>query len=401
MEEDHNPVASMIGFASSDSENVPDDQVLGPFPLIDEVLQCQISQWYSIFSNLPDDQPRKNVTISTIFIDKVPSTFREYILSDGVRLPLDATILSSCAPRERTKDEEEDVWSSDDENENEDDELSDDCSQPPQQFHFPELNQQIQQAITSLGGAVIPKLNWSTPKDASWVNCGTIKCKTPGDIYLLIKSSDFCLHDVLLHALKDCQDYQNKTHNTNENNGDDGDVVDTETNNPPPLQLALRKWCNLHPSMEFRCFVRRHELLAISQRNHTQHYPHLMHDWPRLRDEIIDFFDETIRHRFANATISNYVFDVYLDKKDRVWILDFNPWSCSTDSLLFEWSELLTLDEEDDPHVRIVETNNQVRQDPLASYRAPIDTVNLASMTGGDASQFEEFMKKCQKPSSL
>lgn len=58
------------------------------------------------------------------------------------------------------------------------------------------------------------------------------------------------------------------------------------------------------------------------------------------------------------------------------------------------------MDVEEDPHFRIVETNNQVRQDPLASYRAPIDTVNLASMTGGDVSQFEDFMKQCQKPSS-
>jgi hypothetical protein len=68
--------------------------------------------------------------------------------------------------------------------------------------------------------------------------------------------------------------------------------------------------------------------------------------------------------------------------------------------LLFEWSQLQTLDVEEDPHFRIVETNNQVRQDPLASYRAPIDTVNLASMTGGDVTQFEDFMKQCQKPSA-
>jgi hypothetical protein len=86
--------------------------------------------------------------------------------------------------------------------------------------------------------------------------------------------------------------------------------------------------------------------------------------------------------------------------KQKIWILDFNPWSRSTDSLLFEWSEILTLDMDDDPHFRIVETNNQVRQDPLASYRAPIDALDLVSITGGDSNNFEEFMKQCQKPSS-
>ena len=126
-----------------------------------------------------------------------------------------------------------------------------------------------------------------------------------------------------------------------------------------------------------------------------------MRDYPRIRDQLLDFFEDTIRDRFANGTISNYVVDVYMDQKQRVWILDFNIWAKSTDSLLFEWSELLTLDLEDDPHFRIVETENEVRQDPLASYRAPIDTVSLAGMTGGEAKQFEEFMKQCRKPSEL
>lgn len=124
-----------------------------------------------------------------------------------------------------------------------------------------------------------------------------------------------------------------------------------------------------------------------------------MQDLPRIRDQLLDFFEDHVRHRFSNGSISNYVVDVYLDQKQRVWILDFNIWARSTDSLLFEWSELVTLDIEDDPHFRIVETDNEVRQDPLASYRAPIDTVDLASLTGGDMTQFEEFMKQCEKPS--
>jgi hypothetical protein len=113
----------------------------------------------------------------------------------------------------------------------------------------------------------------------------------------------------------------------------------------------------------------------------------------------LDFFEESIRYVFADGNFPNYVLDVYLDQKERIWVLDFNIWARSTDSLLFTWSELLTVDVEDEPQFRIVETNQQVRQDPLASYRAPIDAVDLASMAGGDANQFEKFMKECQKPS--
>jgi hypothetical protein len=295
MDEENDPIASMIGTAFNGEENRTEssgEAAPGPLPFQNDLLQCQLSTWYPTFSKLSSDQKRSNVTIATTILADLPPDFRDYLLSDGVRLPLEATSLSSCAPKE----EDDHGWSSDEDDNNDN---NSDCSQPPQQFYFPELNKLIHNAIESHGGSIIPKLNWSSPKDAAWVNCGSIKCKTPGDVYLLLKSSDFCLHDVLLHSLKDdCQDYDGTTH--------------------PPLYLALRKWCNLHPNMEFRCFVRQHELLAISQRHHTQHYPHLMQDYPRIRNQLLDFFEDTIRHRFANGTVSNYVVDVYLDKKDRV-----------------------------------------------------------------------------------
>ena len=151
--------------------------------------------------------------------------------------------------------------------------------------------------------------------------------------------------------------------------------------------------------MEFRCFVRGHEMIAISQRNHTQHYSHLLQDQRRIQAALLSFFDDTIRNRFADGQIPNYVMDVYLDQKNRVWLLDFNLWARSTDSLLFEWSELIIMDADDEPQFRVVETANQVRQDPLASYRAPIDTLNLASLTGGTSKNFEDFMKRCHQES--
>ena len=175
------------------------------------------------------------------------------------------------------------------------------------------------------------------------------------------------------------------------------------------MQLVLRKWCHFHPSMEFRCFIRHDDLLAISQRNHTQHYPHLSQDvssW--MTTKLLDFFYDTIQHVFAKDSdsgsasasddVHNYVVDMYIDQKQRVWLVDFNVWGRSTDSLLWEWSELTTLDLEEEPYVRLVETAQQVRQDPLSSYRAPIDTVDLASMTQGDKTEFEDFMKQCEKP---
>ena len=95
------------------------------------------------------------------------------------------------------------------------------------QIKFTELDAQIRRVITKYDGAVFPKLNWSSPQvrlvavlefqarstelkpkqDAAWMLPGsTLKCQSPADVYLLLKSSDFISHD-LDHAFDSCTDY--------------------------------------------------------------------------------------------------------------------------------------------------------------------------------------------------
>jgi len=51
--------------------------------------------------------------------------------------------------------------------------------------------------IEDFDGAVFPKLNWSSPKDATWISTtGTLKCETVSEIFLLLKSSDYITHDL-------------------------------------------------------------------------------------------------------------------------------------------------------------------------------------------------------------
>ena len=107
-------------------------EFMGPYPTVKEVLACQFSSWYDTFANIqPLQKPktkdsnddydfpltRKNVTIPSIIIEDIPDhdIFREYLLSDGVRLPTDATKLSSCAGMnfvsEDADSEDDDNWS--------------------------------------------------------------------------------------------------------------------------------------------------------------------------------------------------------------------------------------------------------------------------------------------------
>jgi hypothetical protein len=131
---------------------------------------CQFSSWYETFRQGP-----KPATIKSVVIP-LPTEFIDYLLSDGVSLPEGATRVSSCIPN--TADEH---WSSDEEDENDDQNNGSDETRP--QFSFPELTDQVETAIRSLGGSVIPKLNWSAPKDATWMNGGTLKCRTAGGTF--------------------------------------------------------------------------------------------------------------------------------------------------------------------------------------------------------------------------
>ena len=374
---------SPAGAMQAPNERRETDQDDGPLPTLKEVLSTQFSCWYPTFSKLPPNElGRANVTIKSKVLD-LPDSFRDYLAADGVHLP-QGTRVSSGMKQEDNSDNE---WSSSSSIENEEatTATNDAGIENAPTLSFPKLEEEIQQAIQQLGGHVVPKLNWSCPKDAVWMNGGSLKCETAGDVFLLLQASDFCSYDVH-HALEDIMvdDENDKGRHTHHS----------------PLQLVLRKWCNLYPSQEFRCFVRQGQLLAICQRQTSQHYPHLAPDADLYQSYISEFFDVVLQEHFE---LTNYVFDVYIDKKNRVWLVDLNVWGRRTDALLFSWSELMSMSLTDggEPVMRVVETERRVRPDPLSNYRAPIDTLHVASVVGGDAQKFEEFMKMCDPPSVL
>lgn len=68
-----------------------------------------------------------------------------------------------------------------------------------------------------------------------------LKCMSPADVYLLLKSSDFVQHDLSPdHVFDGC-----------ESRPSDYD-----------LELVLRKWYPVDRSRELRCFVRQERLLG-------------------------------------------------------------------------------------------------------------------------------------------
>lgn len=246
----------------------------------------------------------------------LPDAFLTYLREDGIILPPEDN------DNPEWSDADSGIFSGADAEGEEDDGQNYDPS-----ANWRDTHEAIEQVIEELGGKVAPKLNWSSPKDATWIAAtNSMECRTPNDIYLLLKSSDFVTHD-LQHAFDDT--------------AEDEDSSSTAATNIP-YHLVLRKWLTLNPSVEFRCFVRNRKLIAMCQRD-LNHFEFLFQMQDKLRQAVQEFFDIRLRDTFPDP---NFTFDVYIPPPhDRVWLMDFNPWAQRTDPLLFGWLELLTLPE--------------------------------------------------------
>ncbi|KAK8200677.1 hypothetical protein M8818_005992 [Zalaria obscura] len=284
-----------------------------PFPPFykSHVLHCSYHWWHPRY---------RTITPKARLVPLTPP-FLDYLRADGIVLPDDED------ERRDWSDSDSGIFSST-ENPDAADEDEDEDEDPAAEWR--EVHTAIKATIAELGGKVVPKLNWSAPKDATWISAtNSMDCRTPSDIYLLLKSSDFVTHD-LEHAFDDCED--DPTTSEEEQMA----IADI------PYHLALRKFVQLNPSVEFRCFVRNRKLIAITQRD-LNHFDFLFNLQDKLRDRIQDFFDDKLKSTFPDES---FVFDVYIPPPhNRVWLIDFNPWAQRTDPLLFSWLELLTMPE--------------------------------------------------------
>ncbi|XP_048356050.1 cell division cycle protein 123 homolog isoform X2 [Sphaerodactylus townsendi] len=314
----------------------------------EQVLNCQFSNWYPHF---------KSQTIRSIVLP-LPQNVKDYLLDDGTLVVSGREDLPTSSQEDCDGNDAEEV-------------------QAPE---FPEFALKVQEAINALGGSVFPKLNWSAPRDAYWIAMNSsLKCECISEIFLLFKSSDFITRDFtqpFIHCNDDSPD--------------------------PTLQyeLVLRKWCELIPGAEFRCFVKENKLIGISQRDYTQYYEHISKQKEEICRCIQEFFRKHIQYKFLDE---DFVFDVYRDSWGRVWLIDFNPFGEVTDSLLFTWEEILSKNnlnseqsegasmEQDCPSFRCTNSNLTVQPSPYLSYRLPKDFVDLS--TGEDVHKLIDLLK--------
>ncbi|KIK81702.1 hypothetical protein PAXRUDRAFT_832680 [Paxillus rubicundulus Ve08.2h10] len=303
------------------------------------ILAFQFSTWFPSFAP---------ISLKSTIIRPLDQSFRDYLESDGIYVPEG----SEDVPAESTL--------SDDESDGPED------SEPAtEHISFPQLDTVIRCAIDKYQ-AVFPKLNFSSPKDAAWVLplSSPLKCTSPADVYLLLKSSDFIAHDLSVERVfEGCNARDLPSYN---------------------LELVLKKWYPVDRSREMRCFVRNDTLLGISQRD-TIFYDYMLDPATQntIRSTVRRFWEENIRSKWT-FTQPDYVFDFLLTRDlSRGHILDFNPYALRTDPLLFSWEELHTLllkasttVTSELPEIRVIDTPLH----PAATRNAPAYQHNMLPM---------------------
>lgn len=300
---------------------------------VDEIVQCSFSNWCDLF---------KEHLYPYRVINPLPPSFIEYLLSDGIKLATKQKQL------EQTSDNEYSDWEEDEADEPE-----------PVHLKFIELHDQINKYVDELGGQVIPKLNWSTPKDASWLIPGnTVRCIESNDIYLLLKSSDHIVDDLLYPFLE----------------------VDNAKDIKVSYELILKKWEDINSALEFRVFVKDGKISGISQRD--LNYYDFLKDLQLEIDERISKF--VYEEAIPKLNLNKFILDVYIPRPfEKVLIIDVNPFLRKSDSLLFTWNELLVKIPKDDNDYEfrlINETNlGAFAKKQYSESQVPIDVVGAAN----------------------
>jgi hypothetical protein len=323
----------------------------------DDVLKCSFSNWYSKFTSFSPQS----------IVIPVPKEFLQYLDDDSIRLPGESHI-------DINSDNEYSDW----EEENEQDEEYEqdgDCGHAHpgssnifNNENFTKFKVEVESAINELGGSVAPKMNWSAPKDASWINPGnSIKTNGFNDILLLFKSSNHIVDD-LQYPLSEVGAQENEI---------------AVSNGQIHYELVLKRWLDINPALEFRVYVHSKKIIGISQRD-LNHYTFLDDLKPKLRAVIEKFISTAI---IVTFDLENYIVDVYVPAPyNKVTLIDINPFSRKTDLLLFTWNELLTekaVDESEDFEFRLVDQTNLGRfsKKEYNESQVPIDVIDAAQNT--------------------
>lgn len=103
--------------------------------------------------------------------------------------------------------------------------------------------------------------------------------------------------------------------------------------------VVVRKWVDIEPMMEFRCFVVNGRVTAISQYYSTIFFPELASKKDHLAAAIIDKLERQVypRLRSSHGGDPPLIIDFCFTRTNDLLVVEVNPWGESTHACLFDW----------------------------------------------------------------
>ena len=104
--------------------------------------------------------------------------------------------------------------------------------------------------------------------------------------------------------------------------------------------ICIRQYHRMNVPREFRLFIRKGELSAMSQYHLVRHFRRL----EGIRDRYWSIAENFVKLVGWMLPLDELVMDIYITKADQVRIVDLNPWGAPTDPLLLrswdrDWSK--------------------------------------------------------------
>eukprot|EP01113_Clastostelium_recurvatum_P022915 TRINITY_DN27423_c0_g1_i1.p1 TRINITY_DN27423_c0_g1~~TRINITY_DN27423_c0_g1_i1.p1 ORF type:complete len:377 (+),score=71.48 TRINITY_DN27423_c0_g1_i1:25-1155(+) len=200
------------------------------------------------------------------------------------------------------------------------------------------LEGKLQQAIDKVGGAAFVKLNHRSPKD------------------VVMHRDNMALRACFEHRLAslDEEDYQGRALAWNHaaleslcvTTGPEALALlshsyrissdlntDTEYDDFFRSQLVVRKFEDVHPGFEFRAFVSKGQMTALSQYESGLYFPDLVARREETKSRILLFWESVVRPR---VSLESYVIDFCIIG-DRVLVVELDPFHAHTSACLFSW----------------------------------------------------------------
>lgn len=135
-----------------------------------------------------------------------------------------------------------------------------------------------------IGGSAFIKTNWHAPRDSIWITAGQTLCvRDLSDVYQLLKASSICKEDL------------------------------NQVSQDNFCHIIFKKWKEIHPGTEFRCFVRNRNLIAISPRDWPQYHEHIKIQRRDIIKDIVSLFKEKIKDKFPIDNCKNQQFSNFIE----------------------------------------------------------------------------------------